>query len=163
MYKDGGDIKDQNEGKWNDLIGIGLAFIAAVAGALAVIYVREMSSTIHYSVIGFYYFVGNILLCPLWSFFQQREFFPKYCLNFALFMVGIGAAYFTMQALMTYSMKFTTSAMSAVLIYITVPVSYLLDYVFFNQKFGYSELTGACLIVVTNCTIGFLKGSGMIS
>ena len=78
-------------------------------------------------------------------------------------MVGIGAAYFIMQALMTYSMKYTTAAMSGVLIYITVPVSYLLDYVFFNQKFGVSEISGACLIVVTNCTIGFLKGYGIIS
>ena len=82
--------------KWDDLIGIGLAFIAAIGGALAVVFVRKLSSNIHYSIVGFYYFFGNIIFCPIWTFFQQREHFPKYSLNFALFMVGIGASYFIM-------------------------------------------------------------------
>ena len=68
-----------------------------------------------------------------------------------------------MQSLMTYSMKFVTSAMSAVLIYIAIPISYLLDFLFFGKKFGTEELCGVALIVVTNVILGFLKGTGRIS
>ena len=82
--------------KWDDLIGIGIAFVAAICGALAVVFVRKLASNIHYSVVGFYYFFGNLIFCPIWTFFQQRDHFPKYGLNFALFMVAIGVSYFIM-------------------------------------------------------------------
>lgn len=78
-------------------------------------------------------------------------------------MLAIGVTYFVMQSLMTYSMKYMTAAMSGILIYITIPVSYLLDYIFFNQQFGTLEIVGACLIVGTNVIIGYLKGRGIIS
>ena len=59
-------------------------------------------------------------------------------------------------------MKFTTAAMSSVLIYITVPMSYVLDYLFFHQRIGLSEIIGAVIIVVTNSTIGGLKAKGIV-
>ena len=60
-------------------------------------------------------------------------------------------------------MKFVTAAMSGVLIYVAIPVSYLLDFLFFGKQFGAEELCGVTLIVLTNVTLGFLKGRGIIS
>ena len=52
--------------------------------------------------------------------------------------------------------------MSSVLIYITVPVSYVLDYLFFKQKIGTLEIIGAVIIVMTNSIIGGLKAKGIV-
>ena len=79
-----------------------------------------------------------------------------------MLLVAIGITYFIMQSLMTYSMRYTTAAMSSVLIYITVPMSYLLDYLFFKQQFGTQEIVGALLIVLTNSIIGGLKAKGIV-
>ena len=93
----------------------------------------------------------------------QREKFPNY--SWALFgiIIATGLLYFAMQSLMTYSLKFVTSAMSAVLIYVAIPISYILDYLFFAKKFGAEELCGVALIIITNVVLGFLKGTGRIS
>ena len=56
----------------SDAIGIGLAFIGAVAGALSVIFNKLSSVSLHNSVVGFWYILSNVLLCPVWSFIQQR-------------------------------------------------------------------------------------------
>lgn len=67
-----------------------------------------------------------------------------------------------MQSLLTYSMKWVTAAMSGILIYVAIPFSYLLDFIFYGKKLGVEESIGVCLIVVTNVIIGYLKGKGII-
>ena len=57
-------------------VGFGLAFMAAVAGALSVIFNKKCSDELHNSVVGFWNVMSNVLFCPLWSFIQQRETFP---------------------------------------------------------------------------------------
>lgn len=52
----------------SDIIGIGLAFIGAIAGALSVIFNKMSSVALHNSVVGFWYILSNVLLCPIWSF-----------------------------------------------------------------------------------------------
>lgn len=59
-------------------------------------------------------------------------------------------------------MKYVTAAMSGVLIYIAIPISYLLDFFFMGKSFGVEEVVGVALIVITNAAIGFLKGTGRI-
>ena len=83
-------------------------------------------------MVGFYYMLGNVLFCPLWSFLEQKPSSALFSWSMVLLLVAIGITYFVMQSLMTYSMRYTTAAMSSVLIYITVPMSYLLDYLFFK-------------------------------
>ena len=51
-------------------MGFGLAFMAAVAGAISVIFNKMCSDELHNSVVGFWNIMGNALLCPLWSFVQ---------------------------------------------------------------------------------------------
>jgi len=67
-----------------------------------------------------------------------------------------------MQSLFNYSMRFLTAAISGSLIYIAIPVSYILDFAFFGRKTGALELAGVALILVVNVTLGILKGKGII-
>ena len=145
-----------------DLIGVSLAFMAAVAGAITVVYVRQVSQTMNGQIIGFYYNVGNLLFCPLWSFIAQRSEYPKYSWGLFGLVVCTAGLYFMMQSLMNYSMRYLTAAMSGSLIYIAIPVSYILDYFFFNQTFGFKKLLGVFLIVFVNVTLGILKGKGIV-
>ena len=135
-YKVVGNAPQSDENKaalLNEIIGDLLALAAAVAGALAIVYVRQVTQNLHNSVIGFYYTLSNLLLAPLWTFIVQRKAFPEY--SWALFgiLIGTGLLYFAMQSLMTYSMKFVTAAMSGVLIYVAIPISYVLDFLFFGK------------------------------
>jgi len=52
--------------------------------------------------------------------------------------------------------------MSGILIYVAIPFSYALDFIFYGKKLGVEELIGVSLIVITNVVIGYLKGKGII-
>jgi drug/metabolite transporter (DMT)-like permease len=122
-----------------------------------------MSQRLHESVVGFYYGVGNLFFCPCWiGFFQQRTTYPTYSIGMALHILLIGFAYFIFKAMMNWSMKYLTAAASSILLYVTIPTSYFLDYLFFNQKINTIDIIGACLIVVSNVSIGVLKAKGII-
>ena len=56
----------------NELIGVCLSLLAAVSGALVVVYSRFISQNIHNSIIGFYFALGTLILGPLQLFFMQR-------------------------------------------------------------------------------------------
>ena len=73
-----------------------IALLSAVAAALALVYVKLVSGHMHNSVIGFYYFIGNVIFCPFWSFFDQRNFFPEYNWQMLVIVVAIGLLYFIM-------------------------------------------------------------------
>jgi len=77
-------------------------------------------------------------------------------------MVALGILYFAMQTMMVYACKLLPATICGILLYVTVPCSYVLDYLFFHQHIGTLEIIGACIIVLTNVTIGFLKGKGII-
>ena len=59
-------------------------------------------------------------------------------------------------------MKFVTAAISGSLIYMAIPVSYVLDFAFFDRQMNIIELFGVALILVVNVTLGILKGKGII-
>lgn len=56
-----------HESKMMDLVGIGIAIGSAVTGALAIVCIRLMSCSFHYSVCGFYFNFGNLILSPIQS------------------------------------------------------------------------------------------------
>ena len=65
--------------------------------------------------------------------------------------------------LMTKSFSIITAGMAGILIYIAVPIGYILDYLFFNTHIGLLEIIGVCIIVGTNVVIGILLYYGVIS
>jgi len=71
-------------------------------------------------------------------------------------------AMFLMQVFMTLGLKYVTAAVSSVIIYVNIPMSYILDYFFFGKVIGKLETVGACLIVGVNVILSFLKAKGYI-
>jgi len=55
-----------------ELTGEIYSLLAAIFGALAVVYTRQVSQHIHHSVVGFYYGLGNMFFCPIWTFIMYR-------------------------------------------------------------------------------------------
>ena len=68
-----------------------------------------------------------------------------------------------MQMLMTKSFSIITAGMAGILIYIAVPIGYILDYLFLHTQIGLLEIIGVCIIVGTNVVIGVLLYFGVIS
>ena len=100
--------------------------------------------------------------CPIWLMIEERTTYPIYCWGMVGFMVVIGLVYLLFQVMMVYSCKYIPATICGILLYVTVPCSYLLDFLFFGQKIGMMEIIGACIIVLTNITMGVLKGKGII-
>ena len=123
---------------------------------MAVIFNKDLSSKVHNSKTTTYYTVANVLLTPVWSFFQQREFMPKYDTVLILYILGIGFCFFVMQMMMTKAFRFISAGMAGILIYVAVPMGYILDYLFLHTKIGTLEIIGVGIIVGSNIVIGFL-------
>lgn len=146
-----------------DLIGVLFTLIAAACGALSVIFNKQAAANVHHSKMTTYYTAANVIMSPIWSFIQQREVSPVYDWKLLLYILGIGIAFWVMQMLMTKSFKFITAGMAGILIYIAVPIGYVLDYLFLNTQIGGMEIGGVCIIVGTNVIIGFLLYFGVIN
>jgi drug/metabolite transporter (DMT)-like permease len=54
-------------------------------------------------------------------------------------------------------MKFIPGSLAGVLIYIAVPIAYILDVAFLGTKVGTLELCGVAIIVLTNMLIGIIE------
>jgi drug/metabolite transporter (DMT)-like permease len=137
--------------------------LAAITGALAVIFNKQAAAKVHHSKMCTYYTIANVVFSPLWSFLQQRQTYPIYDWTLFLYILGIGLAFYGVQMLMTKSFKFITAGMAGILIYIAVPIGYILDYAFLGTRIGLIEIIGACIIVSSNVIIGFLLYKGVIS
>ena len=131
--------------------------MAAVIGALAVIANRTVSKTIHFSVVGFYYGVGQLFFNPIVLILYQRTTFPDYTWGLVGLTVLIGIIYFVMQSLLTYGLSVVPASVGAVMFYVAIPASYILDICFMDKKVAALEIIGAVLIVLTNILLTFLK------
>lgn len=137
--------------------------VAAATGALSMICNKKASAKVHHSKMTCYYTMANVLFSPIWSFFQQREEYPVYDGVLIAYILGIGVTFWAMQMCMTKAFTLITAGMAGILIYIAVPIGYLLDYLFIGTQIGYLELIGVAIIVGTNVVIGFLLYFGVIS
>lgn len=88
---------------------------------------------------------------------------PIYDLHLLGYIVAIGVAFWAMQMLMTKAFSLITAGMAGIIIYVAVPISYILDYLFLHTKIGYLEIVGVCIIVITNILIGVLLYFKVIS
>ena len=70
---------------------------------------------------------------------------------------------FVVTSMFNYSMKYVSASMSGVIIYLGIPVSYLLDYLLFDHEVGFVEMVGVFIIVVVNVLLGYLKSKGLVS
>ena len=53
--------------KRNDILGCGIALLAALNAALGLIYIRKLSDQVHFSLQPIYSFLSMAVYCPIWS------------------------------------------------------------------------------------------------
>lgn len=63
---------------------------------------------------------------------------------------------------MNWAMQYNTVGSTAVLMYLSIPFGYLLDYIFLDGAFGTLEMCGAGLICFFNVGISILRIKGVI-
>jgi len=63
---------------------------------------------------------------------------------------------------MALSMKYNTIGAVAVILYMAIPLGYVLDMIFFNIKLTNMEILGASIIVVVNVSIAMMRIFGCI-
>jgi len=54
----------------SDIVGALCSLFAAFNSATVIIMMRLLSTKIHNSIIAFHYFLGGLIISPVWSFFQ---------------------------------------------------------------------------------------------
>jgi drug/metabolite transporter (DMT)-like permease len=109
-----------------------------------------------FTTIVFWYAVTNTVLFPVWSIFYNWMFFLDYNAKLTGLILTISFCFWLMKAIITYAMKFIPGSLAGVLIYIAVPIAYILDVAFFGTKVGVLELCGVAIIVLTNMLIGII-------
>ena len=105
----------------------------------------------------FWYTIMNIFLSPIWSVLQQRTIYPTYNGGLVGLIFAIAVGFWIMQACITYAMRFIPGSLAGVLIYVAVPIAYILDVALVGTQPGYLEIIGVCVIVVTNMLIGIVE------
>ena len=87
---------------------------------------------------------------------------PTYTWQMYAFMFLIALCAFFQQGLMALAMKYNTIGAVAVILYLAIPLGFVLDMIFFNKKLSSMEILGACIIVVVNITIAMMRIFGCI-
>ena len=68
-----------------------------------------------------------------------------------------GVIYFVMQSLLTYGLSLVHASVGAVMLFVSIPVSYILDIIFMKKDPSALEIVGVVLIIGTNIAITLLK------
>ena len=152
----------QNQDFKNDMMGIVMAFLGAVLSTLAIVYQKKLADSLHFTQVNLTYMMSSSLVCPIFSFVSQRDTYPIYSWELALYIFSIGTCFFAMMVLMTVSIKKLKASVSGILLYICIPTSYLFDYAFLHTPIGGLEILGAAIIVGTNVAVAVLLAMGCV-
>lgn len=147
-----------DESPQNDFAGSMIACGAAVTGSLVLIFMRKLQhSGLHFSIVPVYYALGSLIVPPMFSFFSfpVQPLIDSGLYSWELFglVLGIALIFFVANLLFTISFNFDQPSTFAVVQYIGLPVSYLQDWIFFNNVPGPWEIAGAVIILFSNLLI----------
>ena len=82
---------------------------------------------------------------------------PLYNLEFYMYVIAIFLLFYFHVLLFSASWKYNTVGTSAVLIYLCIPFTYVMDLIFIGRPMTIVELAGAGLIFATNISIVILR------
>lgn len=144
----------------NDMIGFSWALLGAIVNAWLFVFCRMISQDFHYSVPMIYYMLLGALFTPLMSLFlptPKVELIPVYDMEFYVYIIVIVTLSYMAFLMFNASWRYNTVGTSAILIYLGIPMSYLLDWAVIGREVTLVEIFGAALITVTNVTIVLLR------
>ena len=151
--------EEENSGM-NDLIGCGLALIAALNAALAIIFVRKLADQVHCAITPMYYMMGMCIFCPIWLLvipIQKATDLTLYGYELYLAIFGLALVYFVQQSTMAKSMEYNTVGIVQVILYLAIPFGCFLDWAVLNQPMSAMEMGGAAVICFLNISIATLR------
>jgi len=140
----------------SDLIGIMLAFTGACIDAWLFVLCRKISNVFHPTVPVFYIFVLSCIFVPIAAQFTpetEAPHTPICFIEFYPYIITILVLFYIHVILFSVSWKYITVGSSAILIYLTIPVTYVMDWIIFNRARGLIEIGGVVVIFATNITI----------
>lgn len=144
----------------NGSIGILLSVLTAFLWALEVILIRNTGSGVHWLQIEFMTaFLCSLFLAPLSLFIQYATL--RYIMNNSVdnifdfyikpFTLGqcvlLGTCYVIGYGFYTRGFQLEEAPKGTIMIYLQIPVVYILQYIMFHQGASVVEITGACLMV----------------
>lgn len=141
-------------------MGLAWALMSSVAGAFLFIFCRKIDNKIHYSVALLYYLVLSSLAAPLISLVfpvtqaHQLRTLTADLYSFVLAIVGL---FFVHTLLMSASWKYNTSGMTGILLYLCIPITYLLEWLVKGRTVDWTELIGASIVFVTCLGVALLR------
>lgn len=119
-----------------DFIGCLIALLAGTFDCLVNISIRKLTSSgLHYSIISFYYALGNLILCPICSIISQNtedDQIPNYSYSLVLMIIIIGTLFQMNGSFYTYSTNFINPSTLSIFLYLNIVISYFADIIFFN-------------------------------
>ena len=59
-------------------------------------------------------------------------------------------------------MKLVSASTTSVIIYMSIPMSLILDLIVFGASFNVLEIVGGVIILATNISFGYMKAKGII-
>ena len=119
-----------------------------------------ISQDFHYSVPMIYYMLLGALFTPVAQLFVHEtkvELIPVYDWELYAYIFVIFSLSYVAFLLFSASWRYNTVGTSAILIYLGIPLSYLLDWAIIGRHVTLVELFGAALITLTNITIVSLR------
>ena len=130
-------------------LGVGLSLAAAISSALAMMFLRSMSSAEHAITITFYFSLTTMVCAAftaLWGWHAPTA---------EQWAIIIGASFFGVfgQLLMTYSYHYAEASMIAPLDYVNLLMAVLYGYFLFGEKPGASTWMGAPLVIAAGLVI----------
>jgi drug/metabolite transporter (DMT)-like permease len=91
-----------------------------------------------------------------------RDTTPLYSWKMYSMMIAAGFTSFLFSICMVVGLKNISATVSAVLTYLAIPFSFLLDFLFLGSLVSRLEIIGAAVIVATNITLAILRGSKVV-
>jgi drug/metabolite transporter (DMT)-like permease len=144
----------------NDLIGFLWALAGALVDAWLFVFCRMISGAFHYTVPLFYYLQLSSIFIPMMTLLTQETKvgkLPEYSWEFYGYIVLIFSLFYLHVLMFSASWKYNTVGTTAVLIYVAIPLTYLLDWAFIGREISVVEVMGAGLIFLTNISIVSLR------
>lgn len=125
-----------------------------------------ISNQFHYTVPLFFYMQLSCICTPLVKQVTpdtQVANLPIYSLELYLHIAAMFILFYVHVLLFSASWKYNTVGTSAVLIYMCIPMTYLMDLFFLGRQMTLTEVAGAGLIFVTNVAIVVLRLMNLIN
>ena len=139
--------------------------MGAIGAATAFLTMRIMKNDIHYSVSPFWWAMGVVFLSPIFSVnhMRQEEVTQVYTLELILLIIAVSMTSVIARLFHSRAFQLEKAARVASLNYIQIVIAFLWDFLFFNTKLQWTDITGSIIIILVIFLITVGRALGYIN